>query len=138
MFEDIKVGDLVLTPDRIRHAWKAAYFLTRSKVIKVTPKRFTVEEGKTFRKDNGKVVGEGFSFDKAEVYDKDLDQIEERDKYVSRLDLASRISALAASVVHLAWDEMLKRPDIVNSALEQILEEYINWGEDKNEEIDKD
>lgn len=73
-FENIKVGDVVLTYSAISYpSWANKTFLVKRTVDRVTPKQFSLESvpGK-FRKSNGTRVGERFS--QVYLYDKSKDQ----------------------------------------------------------------
>ena len=61
-FENIKVGDTVLTYERVRVGWNASrYFLTPKKVTRLTKTQFVTEDGRKFSKNDGYEVGGDYS-----------------------------------------------------------------------------
>ena len=61
-FINIKKGDILLTKETVKLGNKKATFLTPKKVVSMTKNFFTLEDGKTFKKENGRQKGVSFSY----------------------------------------------------------------------------
>ena len=61
-FINIQKGDILLTRETVTLGNKKATFLTPKKVVSMTKNFFTLEDGKTYKKENGREKGVSFSY----------------------------------------------------------------------------
>jgi len=132
MFEDIKVGDLVLVPFPVKWGWNGGKsFVVGRPVTKVTPKRFTVGDT-VYNKSKGAIVGD--SWRHAKPYDPALCQLKARTAYYQlvkgTLDLDDAVEKLS----RMSRDNMIRRGVLITKTLTDMINEYINE-EDDNEAI---
>lgn len=95
MFEDIKVGDIVLAEDRVAVSmfdWR--YFLVPYKVVKVTKTQFYIGGvSHRFNKSNGRMIGGDYR-DRVEPYTEECDQTEDMENFKNQVALYKRLHRL--------------------------------------------
>lgn len=94
MFNDIKVGDIVLC-EKIINPYKSDRFWIPCAVTKTTGKRFETANNVIFQKENGQVWGDNGGFGiYAKPYSEELDQYLELEKFKACQHNEGRISTI--------------------------------------------
>lgn len=108
-FENVKVGDTVFVRRSVSYGFKRSKsFFVPVKVERVTKKQFVLTNGNRYQKENGRLIGYGYSYNDNNAYlegevfgwnnGKVKDETKEMDEFINKLSTINNFNRLLETV----------------------------------------